>query len=124
MKYEQARKSLMTEAPIGVGGKCPICNGNLDGMCWVKSETTHDERCTKCSKLVTLKEGKVVGDYTQRIKEHKDYIRRQKIYSRIEDLEEEKDDLTFFEKMFTKKERKINKKIIKLRGGYAHEIYK
>ena len=65
MKY--TTENLMYNAPVGVGGICPICNGILDGRTWAMCDKSHEERCTKCASLITLnKKGKIkIQDYIE-----------------------------------------------------------
>lgn len=79
-------ESLIPSAPKGVGGICPICDGQLDGMTWCMTpgNEEHGERCTNCCTLIYLdSKGKPIGDHTSQKEE---YLRKERIREHRESL--------------------------------------
>ena len=60
--YTENLEGLKPNAPEGVGGICPICEGETDKIIWVKgiNNNLHSERCKQCGQLVEFMNNEVI----------------------------------------------------------------
>lgn len=136
MEYEYLRTGLMPTAPIGVGGICPICDGNLDGMTWAlcPNDGEHEERCRKCCTLITInKKGKVKKEeYSEQRENYLRYSTKKEestkvTNQKIEALKREKSHMGFFRKNLTNRCEIIHTEIDELidnEGGLSFSNFK